>query len=64
MELRCSATHLGSVGTMKGADMDYKAEILELVQLIENEKLLRFIYYMIDDSINRYSSVEEPTHVG
>ena len=56
MELRCSATHLGSVGTMKGADMDYKAEILELVQLIENEKLLRFIYYMIDDSLKRYDS--------
>ena len=56
MELRCSATHLGSVGTMKGADMDYKAEILELIQLIDTEKLLRFIYYMIDDSLKRYDS--------
>lgn len=59
MELGCSATHLGSVGPKyyeRGITMDYKAKIMELVTLIENEKLLRFIYYMLDDAINRYDT--------
>lgn len=39
--------------------MDYKAKIIELVQRIQNEKLLRFIYYMLDDAYNRYESFGE-----
>ena len=34
--------------------MDYRKMIIELLQKVESEKLLRFIYYMLDDAINRY----------
>jgi len=54
----------GACAVTKGVIMDYKAEILELVQLIENKKLLRFIYYMIDDLIGRYSIIETGKKTG
>ncbi len=37
--------------------MDYKAKIIELVEKIRDVKLLRFIYYMLDDAYNRHEEL-------
>ena len=37
--------------------MDYKAKIIELVEKISDVKLLRFIYYMLDDAYNRHEDL-------
>ena len=34
---------------------EYRRKIIELVYKINNPKLLRFIYYLLDDAVNRYS---------
>ena len=34
---------------------EYRNKIIELVYRINNPKLLRFIYYLLDDAIDRYS---------
>lgn len=43
--------------------MDYKGLILEKIIQIDNEKLLRFIYYMIEDSMDRYLFTENPLDI-
>ena len=34
--------------------MDYRAKIIELLYKVQSEKILRFIFYMLEDAINRY----------
>lgn len=34
--------------------MDYRAKIIELLYKVESEKILRFIFYMLEDAISRY----------
>ena len=37
----------------RGNRMDYRTEIINLINKVDNPKLLRFIYYMLDDAVNR-----------
>jgi hypothetical protein len=37
--------------------MDYRVKIIELVYKIKDEKLLRFIYYLLDDAMSRYEEM-------
>lgn len=37
----------------RGNSMDYRTEIINLINKVDNPKLLRFIYYMLDDAVNR-----------
>lgn len=37
--------------------MDYRTKIVELVYRINSKKLLRFLYYFIEDAIERYDAL-------